>query len=94
MNIASHEQQIRERAYAIWEGEGRPAGRADDHWRQAEAEIAHNAAGVSGKAMAAAAAQPGGTMVRAPKRAAAAAKKPDLASVSALPARSQRRSKA
>lgn len=33
------EQQIRERAYAIWEEEGRPDGRDLDHWHRAEAEI-------------------------------------------------------
>ena len=30
---------ISERAYAIWEQEGRPDGKALDHWLQAEAEI-------------------------------------------------------
>ena len=30
--------RIRERAYAIWEEQGRPDGRHEDHWRQAEAE--------------------------------------------------------
>jgi hypothetical protein len=29
------EQAIRERAYLIWEREGRPEGRAADHWRRA-----------------------------------------------------------
>jgi hypothetical protein len=37
------EQAIRERAYAIWEEEGRPDGRHLDHWRRAEDEI--NSAG-------------------------------------------------
>ncbi len=32
------EQAIRERAYLIWEREGRPEGRADDHWRYATIE--------------------------------------------------------
>jgi hypothetical protein len=32
---------IRERAYRIWEREGRPAGRAEQHWAQAEHEIAN-----------------------------------------------------
>jgi hypothetical protein len=32
------EQAIRERAYHIWEREGRPEGRADDHWRYATIE--------------------------------------------------------
>ena len=33
------EQSIRERAYAIWEQEGRPEGKSLDHWLQAEAEV-------------------------------------------------------
>jgi hypothetical protein len=35
-----HEQRARERAYEIWEQSGRPEGKADEHWLQAEAEIA------------------------------------------------------
>ena len=35
-----HEHRIRDRAYAIWEQEGRPEGKQDEHWRRAEAEIA------------------------------------------------------
>lgn len=35
-----HEQRVRERAYQIWEGEGRPEGKSDEHWRRAQAEIA------------------------------------------------------
>ena len=35
-----HEQRVRERAYHIWEAAGRPEGKADEHWLQAEAEIA------------------------------------------------------
>jgi len=31
--------RIRRRAYEIWESEGSPDGRPDDHWRQAEQEI-------------------------------------------------------
>lgn len=30
------EQQQRERAYKIWEDEGRPEGLHDEHWRRAE----------------------------------------------------------
>ncbi|MBB3447094.1 MULTISPECIES: DUF2934 domain-containing protein [unclassified Rhizobium] len=30
------EQQRRERAYKIWEDEGRPDGQHADHWRRAE----------------------------------------------------------
>jgi len=33
------EQAIRERAYAMWEEEGRPDGKDLDHWYRAEAEI-------------------------------------------------------
>ena len=31
--------RIEERAYALWEADGRPEGRALDHWLQAEQEI-------------------------------------------------------
>jgi hypothetical protein len=30
------EQRQRERAYGIWESEGRPEGRHEDHWKRAE----------------------------------------------------------
>ena len=32
--------RIKERAYEIWESEGRPEGREHEHWRQARAEFA------------------------------------------------------
>jgi DUF2934 family protein len=32
------DKAIRERAYFIWENEGRPQGRALDHWQRATAE--------------------------------------------------------
>jgi hypothetical protein len=35
-----HEQRVRERAYQIWESEGRPEGKSDEYWRRAQAEIA------------------------------------------------------
>jgi hypothetical protein len=31
---------VRERAYEIWEREGRPDGQHENHWRQALAELA------------------------------------------------------
>jgi hypothetical protein len=37
------EQQIRIRAYQIWESEGRPDGRADAHWQRARDELANAA---------------------------------------------------
>lgn len=33
------EEKIRQRAYEIWQREGRPSGRDRDHWSQAQAEI-------------------------------------------------------
>src|SRR3546814_10298430 len=33
------EEKIRQRAYEIWQREGRPSGRDQDHWSQAQAEI-------------------------------------------------------
>ena len=33
------EQRIRERAYSLWDGEGRPEGRADEFWERARALI-------------------------------------------------------
>jgi hypothetical protein len=36
----SNDQRIRERAYEIWEKEGKPHGRDDDHWRRAEIDVA------------------------------------------------------
>ena len=35
----SDECEVRARAYDIWEREGRPEGRHDDHWRQARQEL-------------------------------------------------------
>ena len=33
-------ERIKQRAYVLWEQEGRPEGRAEEHWFQAEAEVA------------------------------------------------------
>ncbi|AZO41512.1 DUF2934 domain-containing protein [Mesorhizobium sp. M7D.F.Ca.US.005.01.1.1] len=35
----SREERIKRRAYEIWEREGRPAGREEEHWDQAVQEI-------------------------------------------------------
>ncbi|GEM_PF-1730072 len=35
----TREQRIRARAYALWEAEGRPAGRETEHWRAAEQDL-------------------------------------------------------
>ena len=39
MEAARHESSIRQRAYAIWEEEGRPDGREWDHWERASREL-------------------------------------------------------
>jgi Protein of unknown function (DUF2934) len=38
MRGLDEDQAIRERAYFLWENEGRPEGRALDHWQRAAAE--------------------------------------------------------
>lgn len=42
------QDRIRERAYALWEEEGRQAGRALDHWIQASKELKENCIGMIG----------------------------------------------
>ena len=39
MDASAAQDRVRERAYAIWEREGRPESRAEQHWAQAEAEL-------------------------------------------------------
>jgi hypothetical protein len=34
------QRRIRERAHRLWEQEGKPEGRADEHWEQARTELA------------------------------------------------------
>ena len=36
---SDREMRIRQRAYEIWDRDGRLEGRADEHWRRAELEI-------------------------------------------------------
>lgn len=36
------EEQIRARAHEIWEEEGRPEGREEEHWRRAAQELVGN----------------------------------------------------
>lgn len=38
IETSDRESRIRERAHALWEAEGRPDGRHDAHWSQAERE--------------------------------------------------------
>ena len=37
---AERDRQIEERAYALWEAEGYPHGRHEEHWHRAAREIA------------------------------------------------------
>jgi len=48
--MSDREEQIRRRAYEIWERDGRPEGREAEHWRQAaqEIEAEENAAAIGG----------------------------------------------
>ena len=39
MADGAQEEKVRERAYAIWEREGRPEGQAERHWAQVEEEL-------------------------------------------------------
>jgi hypothetical protein len=41
--------KIRERAHEIWEREGRPDGRAEEHWSQAERELGITQTSAPGK---------------------------------------------
>lgn len=42
--------RIQQRAYQLWEAEGRPSGRGDAHWQQAEREIREEMAGAPKRA--------------------------------------------
>jgi DnaJ-class molecular chaperone len=46
MADADLHERIKQRAYALWEQEGRPEGQSEKHWHQAETEVA----GVNGGA--------------------------------------------
>jgi hypothetical protein len=37
--MIDRERPIKERAYSLWEPEGNPDGRHEDHWAQAESEM-------------------------------------------------------
>ncbi len=54
------EQLIRDRAYAIWQREGRPAGRESEHWQAAAREIEEELGSSGGAKEPSAAAATGG----------------------------------
>lgn len=39
--------RVQQRAYQIWESEGRPDGREEEHWQRAEREILQEIGGTS-----------------------------------------------
>jgi hypothetical protein len=41
------EQRVRERAYALWEAEGQPEGRAEEFWDRARRELEHEEGAVA-----------------------------------------------
>ena len=49
---AVHEDLIRQRAYEIWESQGRPLGFEKQHWEQAERELLDAAPGIEERAQA------------------------------------------
>jgi hypothetical protein len=55
------QRQLRERAYALWEREGRPEGGAARHWAQAEEELRAEAPVVEATRTAGATASTAGT---------------------------------
>jgi hypothetical protein len=61
-------EQIARRAYEIWEAEGRPDGRATDHWIKAEAILRDGAPVESAPREAAPATTGKPTATRAPRR--------------------------
>lgn len=50
MTEIDRDEQIRRRAYSIWEEEGTPAGEDVRHWSMAEAEFEASRKGASGNA--------------------------------------------
>jgi hypothetical protein len=75
--MRNKEERIRERAYQLWEEAGRPAGRQEEHWRQAKLEVEEEAALTLSprgtpdvpETAAPGAPPPGGIAARKPKRA-------------------------
>ncbi len=71
----NREQTIRDTAYAIWEAEGRPTGRSQQHWFQAEKQVGESTKAPAKKKVAAPKAKKTEPAAAAPEPAAAAPKK-------------------
>ncbi|MCB1352791.1 MAG: DUF2934 domain-containing protein [Rhodobacteraceae bacterium] len=83
------EEQIRARAHSIWEEEGRPEGRSEEHWHRARQEVAFEGA-VPKTAKPRKAAPRKTAAARAPKTAAAPAAAPAEAASEPAPAKPKR----
>lgn len=59
-NEQSREDRIRERAYEIWEREGRKDGDHERHWEEAEKEMRKKEAGIGPSAIPSGPGDPGG----------------------------------
>jgi Protein of unknown function (DUF2934) len=70
------QQRIRERAYELWERSGRPDGRADEYWWQAERELGSIEIRVTGEAPDAPALAAAAEIVTAPIKAKAPRRRP------------------
>ncbi|HET6618363.1 MAG TPA: DUF2934 domain-containing protein [Dongiaceae bacterium] len=49
---ADRDERIRQRAHNIWEQEGRPDGRAKDHWDRAAQDLDREEAAIQGEGVA------------------------------------------
>lgn len=89
------EEQIRERAYQIWEREGEPHGRNLEHWLQAHWELMNEAAAKDGATKEAPCAPAATEEKPKPARRTAKAKAaPEEAAPAAAPAKAKTASKA
>ena len=48
MRSADRQRRVEQRAYEIWEREGRPHGKHDEHWHRAAEEVERESGGRSG----------------------------------------------
>ena len=72
-----HSDRIRQRAQEIWEQEGRPEGRAEEHWARAERELGPSPKGGQTKAAGKPAGQAKAPSAKKAANGAAAAKSAD-----------------
>jgi hypothetical protein len=73
---AISDDAIRERAYHIWEREGRPQGRDFEHWVRAQVELMAESSNNSGRKAAAAGVRPAAAKATRPRADTKGAAKP------------------